>query len=417
MIFGELFRMAVAAIWAHKLRSFLTLVGIIAGVASIIGVMTGISVIQSTIEGELSVLGSTVFQVQKWAAGGPMSREEWLKIMRRRPTTTEHADAIRERVSSVDLVGSELWSWGHVAKYRDITTNPNIIICGGTPEYPPNNTHYVGHGRNISNEDVKIGRRVAVLGYAIAMKLFPWTDPINKTVRIDGRKFTVVGIFDEKQSALGGNFDNYILMPITEFKQIYGMRDERRRDQERSVNITVRAKSPELLQDAIEETRAVMRAERGLKPFEEDDFTIFTNDSQIKAFNNTTAGIKTGAFVVGIIALIVAGIGIMNIMLVSVTERTREIGIRKSLGAKKKNILVHFLLEAIILSNIGGAIGVLVGFALGNLVSVFTDFAVNIPMNWAIIGLAFCTAVGLIFGLWPAYKAAGLNPIESLRFE
>jgi putative ABC transport system permease protein len=417
MILGELFRMAVSAIWTHKLRSSLTLVGIIAGVASIIGVMTGISVIQSTIEGELSVLGSTVFQVQKWASGGPMSREEWLKIMRRRPTTTEHADAIRERVSTVDIVGSELWSSGHVLKYRDVTTNPNITICGGTPEYPPNNTHYIGHGRNISNEDVKIRRRVAVLGHAVAMKLFPWTDPNNKTVRIDGRKFTVIGVFEEKKSAMGGGFDNYVLMPITEFKQIYGMRDNRRRGQERSVNITVRAKSPEVLQDAIEETRAVMRAERGLKPHEEDDFTIFTNDSQINAFNNTTAGIKTGAFVIGIVALIVAGIGIMNIMLVSVTERTREIGIRKSLGAKKKNILVHFLLEAIILSNIGGAIGVVVGFALGNLVSVFTDFAVNIPMDWAVIGLVFCTAVGLIFGLWPAYKAAGLNPVESLRFE
>ncbi len=417
MILGELFRMAVSAIWTHKLRSSLTLVGIIAGVASIIGVMTGISVIQSTIEGELSVLGSTTFQVQKWASGGPMSREEWLKIMRRRPTTTEHADAIRERVSTVDLVGSELWSFGHVLKYRDVTTNPNITICGGTPEYPPNNTHYVGHGRNISNEDVKIGRRVVVLGYAGANKLFPWTNPVNRVIRIDGRKFTVIGVFEEKQSAMGGGFDNYALIPITEFKQIYGMRDNRWRDQPRSVNITVRAKSPEVLQDAIEETRMVMRAERGLKPHEEDDFTIFTNDSQIKAFNNTPAGIKTGAFIVGIIALVVAGIGIMNIMLVSVTERTREIGIRKSLGAKKKNILVHFLLEAIILSNIGGAIGVVVGFALGNLVSVFTDFAVNIPMNWAVLGLAFCTAVGLIFGLWPAYKAAGLNPVESLRFE
>jgi len=417
MILGELFRMAVRAIWTNKLRSSLTLVGIIAGVASIIGVMTGISVIQNTIEGELSVLGSTVFQVQKWASGGPMSREEWQKIMRRRPTTTEHADAIRDRVMAVDLVGSELWSFGHVLKYRDITTNSNITICGGTPEYPPNNTHYIGHGRNISNEDVKIGRRVVVLGYAVAKELFPWTDPLNRVIKIDGRKFTVIGMFDEKKSAMGGGFDNYVLIPISEFKQIYGVRDHRRRGQSRSVNITVRAKSPELLQDAIEETRAVMRAERGLKPHEEDDFTIFTNDSQIKAFNNTTAGIKIGAFVVGIIALIVAGIGIMNIMLVSVTERTREIGIRKSLGAKKKNILIHFLMEAIILSNIGGAIGVVVGFALGNLVTVFTDFAVNVPMDWAVIGLAFCTAIGLIFGLWPAYKAAGLNPIESLRFE
>jgi len=407
--------MSFSAITAHKLRSSLTLVGIVAGVASIIGVMTGISVIQRTIEGELSVLGSTVFQVQKWAAGGPLSEAERRKIMRRRPTTVEHANAIRERVSTVDLVGSELWSFGHVLKYRQKETNQNITVCGGTPEYAPNNTHYIGHGRNLSYEDVRIGRHFAVLGYAVARELFPWTDPLQKTIKVDGRKFTVVGVFAEKKSALGGNYDNYVLMPITTFKRDYGERDNFGRD--RSVNITVRAISPDVLDDAIAETRAVMRQERGLKSSEEDDFTIFTNDSQIKAFNNTTAGIKTGAFVVGIIALVVAGIGIMNIMLVAVTERTREIGIRKSIGARKRSIMLQFLLEAILLCNFGGIIGVLTGFGLGNLVSYFTGFNLVVPLNWAAIGLIFCTGVGLTFGLWPAVKAAKLNPIECLRYE
>jgi putative ABC transport system permease protein len=415
MRFTELFGMAFNAIMSHKLRSSLTLVGIIAGVASIIGVMTGISVIQNTIERELSVLGSTVFQVQKWAAG-PTTQEEWRKIMRRRPTTEEHAKAIREKVKTVSLVGSELWSYNHLMKFRDKQTNQNIIICGGTPEYPPNNTHYVGYGRNISPSDIQFGRSVIVIGNAIAGELFPWIDPINKTIKVDGHKFKVIGVFEQKKSAFGARFDNYALMPISTFKHLYGMRDERF-GMDRSVNITVRAISPDLFQEALAETRAVMRAERGLKPQEEDDFTIFSSDSQIKTFNQTTAGIKTGAFVIGIVALVVAGIGIMNIMLVSVTERTREIGIRKSLGAKRKAILAHFLLEAIILSNIGGLVGVLVGFGLGNLVSVFTGFMVSIPMDWALIGLIFCTAVGLIFGLWPAYRASALNPVESLRYE
>jgi len=415
MFFSEMFRMSLSAIAVHKLRSALTLVGIVAGVASIIGVMTGISVIQNTIEGELTVLGSTVFQVQKWAAGGPLSEEERLKIMRRRPTTVEHANAIREKVSTVDLVGSELWSFGHVLKYRQITTDANKTVCGGTPEYPPNNTHYIGHGRNLSYEDVKIGRHFVVLGNAVAKELFPWTDPLNKTIKVDGKKFMVIGVFAEKKSALGVNYDNYVLMPITVFQREFGERDNFGR--ERSVNITVRALSPAVLEDAIAETRAVMRQERGLQPHEEDDFTIFTNDSQIKAFNNTTAGIKTGAFVIGIIALVVAGIGIMNIMLVAVTERTREIGIRKSIGAKRRNIMLQFLLEAILLSNFGGIIGVLVGFGLGNIVSYFTGFEISIPINWAVTGLLFCTAVGLTFGLWPALKAARLNPIECLRYE
>ena len=411
----EAFKMSITAITSHKLRSFLTLIGIIAGVASIIAVMTGISIIQNTMEKELSVLGTQTFQVQKWAAAGPISQEEFRKIMLRRPTTVEHANAIREKVKTVDLVGAELWSFGHIAKYRDVSTNQNLTICGGTPEYPENNTHFVRLGRNLTDEDVKVGRSVVVLGHSIANELFPWIDPLQKTIKIDGRKFIVIGVLEEKKSAMGGNFDNYMIIPITKFKQIYGMRDNDGRD--RSVNITVRAKSPELLEDAIAETRAVMRMERGLKPNEEDDFTIFTNDSLIKTFNNVTANIKIGAFVIGIVALIVAGIGIMNIMFVSVTERTREIGIRKSIGAKRRNILTQFLLEAIILCNIGGAVGVMVGFGLGNIVSVLTNFAVNVPLEWAIVGLLFCTGVGLTFGFWPAVRASKMDPIVALRWE
>lgn len=411
----EAFKMAINAVASHKLRSFLTLIGIIAGVASIIAVMTGISVIQSTIEKELSVLGTQTFQVQKWAAGGPMSEEEMRKIMQRPPTTVEHANAIREKVKTVDLVGAELWSFGHVARYRDIATNSNLTVCGGTPEYSENNTHYIQHGRNLTDLDVKIGSSIVVLGHSVAQQLFPWTNPLQRTIKIDGRKFKVVGVLEAKTSAMGGNFDNYMIIPISKFKRVYGLRDNR--GQERSVNITVRAKSSELLQEAIAETRAVMRKERGLKPNQEDDFTIFTNDSQIKTFNDVTAGIKVGAFVIGIVALIVAGIGIMNIMFVSVTERTREIGIRKSLGAKRGNILWQFLLEAIILCNIGGLFGVLVGFGLGNIVSVLTHFAATVPMEWAIVGLVFCTAVGVTFGFWPAFKASKMDPIVALRYE
>jgi putative ABC transport system permease protein len=410
----EAFKMANTAIMSHKLRSFLTLIGIIAGVASIIAVMTGISVIQSTFEAEMSILGTTTFQVQKWAAGGPISEEEGRKIRQRRPLTVKHANAIRDKVKTVDLVGPELWTYNHIAKYKGRDTNPNLIMCGGTPEYAPNNTHYIGLGRNISNEDIKIGRKVVVIGYAIANELFPWTDPIQKTIRIDGKKFKIVGVFESKTSALFGNYDNYLLIPISTFERHYG---KWRQGAENSVNITVNARSPELLQDAIAETRAVMRFERNLKPLEEDDFTIFSNDSQINTFNETTAGIKMAAFIIGIIALVVAGIGIMNIMLVSVTERTKEIGIRKSLGAKRKNIMMQFLLEAIILCNMGGTVGVLVGFGLGNIVTIFTDFAVNIPLEWTIGGLLFCTAVGLTFGLWPAMVASKMDPVDALRFE
>ncbi len=411
----EAFKMALSAIRANKLRSFLTLIGIISGVASIIAVMTGISVIQKTIEKEMSVLGTRTFQVQKFAAGGPTSEEEQRKIMKRKVVTVAQADAIREKVKTVDLVGSELWDFGYKAKYKNISTNSNLTICGGTPEYPENNTHYVRLGRNLSHEDVKVGRKVVVLGHAVAEELFPFTDPIEKRIKVDGRRYKVIGVFEEKKSAFGAGFDNYCLIPVTVFQRTYGRFNKQGR--ERSVNVTVRAKSAELLQDAIEETRMVMRFERNVKPGEEDDFTVFSNDSMIKSFNDVTAGVKAGAFLIGLIALIVAGIGIMNIMLVSVTERTREIGIRKSLGAKRRSILTQFLLEAIVLCNIGGVVGVLAGFGLGNVVSILTGFANAVPLEWAVGGLVFCTIVGLIFGMWPAVVASRLDPIEALRYE
>ena len=411
----ETFKMALAALATNKLRSFLTLVGIIAGVASIIAVMTGISVVQRTMEKEMSVLGNTVFQVQKWPARGFNNDADWRKIQQRKPVTVANADAIREQAKNVTLVGAELWNFGFAARYKGKPTDPDLTICGGTPEYPANNTHYVEFGRNLTQQDVRLARPVVVIGYAVAEKLFPFTDPLGKKIQLDGHKYTVVGVFEEKTSAMGGGFDNYMLIPITVFLKIYGMRQSDGSD--RSVNVTVRARSPEVLADAIEETRAILRVERNVPPREEDDFTIFTNDSQIRSFNQATAGVKVGAFVIGAIALVVAGIGIMNIMLVSVTERTSEIGIRKSIGAKRRHILGQFLVEAVLLCNVGGVLGVVVGFGLGNVVTLFTDFEVHVPLEWAVAGVVFCTAVGLSFGLWPAVKASKLNPIDALRYE
>jgi putative ABC transport system permease protein len=407
--------MSAGAIVANKLRSALTLVGIVAGVASIIAVMTGLSVVQDTLEREMSVLGAQVFQVQKWPAGGFASDAERRRAMRRPAITVAHADAIREHVETVDLVGSELWDFGFVVKYRGESTNPNVSICGGTPEYPPNNTHYVGLGRNLSPNDVRGARKVVVIGHAIGQKLFPFTDPIGKEILVDGRKYEVIGVFDEKKSAFGGNFDNYVLMPVTTFTHTYGMVD--RNGFPRSVNVTVRAKTPEQLEDAIAETKQLLRRLRGVKPGEPDNFDVFTSESLITQFNRMSAGVKLAAFVIGIIALVVAGIGIMNIMLVAVTERTREIGIRKALGARPRSILRQFLTEAVILCNIGGVVGVAAGFGLGNLVAAFTSFDPNVPMEWAVIGLLFCSAVGIVFGLLPAIRAARLDPVEALRYE
>ncbi len=417
MTWIDCFKMAWAAIGAHKLRSILTLVGIIAGVAAIIAVMTGVSVVQTTMEAELSVLSNRTFQIQKFPRGNFNDNRDlnFRDIARWPPLTLDHVYTIRERSKMVDLVGAELWHYNTRVSFRDESTENNNIVCGGTPEYPENNTHLVELGRNLTEEDVVVGRNVAVLGFGIAQELFPFIDPIGKTVKIDGRKFKIQGVFEERRSATGTPFDRYILIPISVWLKAYGARDDP--NTERSIFITVRSLEDVALEDAIDEVRMILRSERGVSPRDRDNFYYFTTDSEIRAFNQATAGLKTAAFVLGMVALIVAGIGIMNIMLVSVTERTKEIGIRKALGAKRRSILLQFLIEAIVLCNIGGVIGVLVGFGLGNIVTLFTDFAVHVPMEWAVRGVIFCSIVGLVFGMWPAIRASRLPPVDALRYE
>jgi putative ABC transport system permease protein len=411
---SDLFLMSLGAIGSNKLRSFLTLVGIVLGVASIIGVMTAISVMQATLEKEMSVLGAQTFQVQKWP-NGFTSDEQRRAAQKWPPVTLAEAQAIREQVPSVDFVGTEIWDGGKSATYKGVTTDPIISLCGGSPEYSENNTQPIGDGRNLSQMDMRAARRVVVLGHALAEQLFPFTDPIGKTILLDGRKFEVIGVFEKKVSAFGGPYETMALVPSGAYTQIYGMIDQE--GYLRSVNVTVHSKTPELLQDAIAQTSQVMRNVRHLKHDEPDNFYYFTSLSQIDNFNKTTLGVKIGAFLMGGVALLVAGIGIMNIMLVSVTERTKEIGIRKSLGAKRKNILLQFLLEAVVLCNVGGVIGIALGFALGNVFTFFTAFEARVPLGWAVFGVVFCSLIGIVFGMIPAIKASRLNPIDALHYE
>ncbi len=410
----DTFVMSLSAIHRNKLRSSLTLVGIILGVASIIAVMTSISVIQSTMEAEMTVLGSQTFQVQKWP-NGFTSNEQRRAAMKWPAVTVEEAQLIRDNVSSVDFVGTEFWDGGKSVSYNGNKTEPVTSLCGGSPEYPENNTHYIEIGRNISRMDMLAARRVVVIGNALANELFPFSDPIGKEILVDDRKYEVIGVFIKKESAFGGPYDTMALIPGPTYTNIYGLVNSRGFN--RSANVTIHSKTPELLEDAIEETRQVIRRARNLKHNDPDNFYYFTSLSQIDNFNQTTKGVKLGAFILGTVSLIVAGIGIMNIMLVSVTERTKEIGIRKSLGSKRRNILLQFLFEAVVLCNVGGVIGILLGFGLGNVMTLMTNYEANIPIEWAFIGMGFCSFIGITFGMIPAVKASKLNPIEALQYE
>lgn len=402
----ESFMVALDAMKSNKLRSVLTTLGIIIGVTTIIGMMTIIQGLQNYMVKELSILGSTTFQVQKNPAVQFGHLDE--KYRNRKNLKLEHAEAIKD-APSVKAVGPEDWSWGKVVRYKEKQTNPDILMAGATPEFQVANGYYVDEGRFITQEDVDLRRNVVILGRDIVEFLFPHSSPIDMDVRVDANKFKVIGTLEEQGSTFGQSQDNLIIIPITTAQKYYG--------DKRSINITVQASSVEDLDAAIEQTIGLLRIARKVPPGEPNDFEIFTSESLIDTFNDLTKYVKIAAIGIAFISLLVGGIGIMNIMLVSVTERTREIGIRKSVGATKSNILWQFMIEAIILSNIGGVIGIIVGILVGILVGLVTPLPTAIPIWSIFLGIGFCSMVGMFFGIFPAAKAAKLDPIVALRFE
>ncbi len=409
--FTESLVMALAAIRGSKLRSVLTILGIVVGIFSIISVMTAIGVLRNSIETGLMQLGANTFQVQKFSNDFNTTPEQRRKMRNRKNITYEDAIAVRERATLAASVGIEGADGGKIVFWEGKKTNPNVTFFGETLEGLETNDWTVNVGRGLTNQDIDQARKVVIIGNAVSDMVFPpQVNPIGETVRIDGGIYQIIGVFEKKGSALGGNNDNFVVVPITSYFQQYGKSS-------RSLHIMVKALNAEVMDDAIEQVRGILRTARNVPPGEEDDFSYFSNDSMVKQFNDFTLYLRMGVLLVSSISLLAAGVGIMNIMLVSVTERTREIGIRKSVGAQKKDILTQFIIEAIILCEIGGVVGVCAGIAGGNIVGLLVDAPAVIPWDWALIGLVSCSLVGLVFGVYPAWKAANLDPIEALRYE
>jgi putative ABC transport system permease protein len=403
--------MAVSAIRASKLRSVLTLLGIAVGVFSIICVMTAVGVLRNSIEEGMSQLGANTYQVQKFSMDFNTSHEQRRKMRNRKDITYAQALAVRERSTLAQYVGIEVSEFGKIVFWRAEKTNPNVNLYGETVEGVATNDWTIEEGRSISPQDLETSRPVIVVGRAVREKLFPPNiNPVGETVRIDNGLYQVVGIFAKKGGGLGGNQDNYVAIPISTYFARYG-------EMRRSVHIMVKALNKDVIDDSIEETRSILRTVRKVPPGADDDFSYFSNDSLIKQFNEFTLYLRMGVLLVSSISLLAAGVGIMNIMLVSVTERTREIGIRKAIGARKSNILTQFIIEAIILCEMGGIVGVGLGILGGNSVGLMLDVPAVMPWDWAAIGIVVCSLVGLLFGVYPAWKAAMLDPIEALRYE
>ncbi|MFN2508729.1 MAG: ABC transporter permease, partial [Chthoniobacterales bacterium] len=296
------------------------------------------------------------------------------------------------------------------ATYQGEKTTPSLTVAGSNKSFLTANTYTLAYGRNISDEDVDLARSVTVVGKTIEKRLFPHESPIGKIIKLSGHAVTIIGVLESKGTAFGQSQDDICIIPITRFFENFG-------SSKRSVNIATQSFSQETYNRTLDKAIGAMRIARGLKPNQENDFEIYSNDSLKSAFASIAGVVRIGAFVISLIALIAAGVGIMNIMLVSVTERTKEIGIRKSIGARSRDILRQFLTEAVFISEAGGLLGILLGVAGGNLLAHLLEAEIIFPFGWALTGVVVCSAIGIGFGFYPAYRAASLDPIEALRFE
>jgi len=406
----QLFTIAVQSILNNKLRTTLTILGVVVGIFSIIVIMTIITMLQNSIENGLSMLNKDTFQIEKFdrtQAHGPGSDRSWRN---RKDITIDQAYKLKELLTDAKYVGAEQWQFGKVVKFGNKETNPNISISGQTLDGIKTNDWKIDYGRDLRESDIQNSTNVCILGQDVVEKLFPALNPVGQMIRVDNRPFRVIAVLERQPAMFGQSRDNYIVIPITTWQAMYGKYSN-------SVNIMITAKNSESYDDLIEATIGHFRKIRKVKAGEPDDFSIFSNASMITMVNGITDPIKIGALTVSLIALLAAGVGIMNIMLVSVTERTKEIGIRKAIGARKNFILLQFLIEAVVLCLIGGLVGIIIGVGIGNIAGSFLNAQSAIPVDWVLIGISLCVLVGVIFGTYPAYKAANLDPIEALRYE
>jgi len=406
--FIEALKLALSSILSHKLRSFLTLLGVIFGVATVIVVVSLIEGFNSYVDEKIANIGTNAFAVQKYSIED-FSSVEALNAARRRnrDVTLEDLEALRARSSGGALgeIGGKEDSVGDV-KFG-ATTLLKIRLSATTPNIAEIERIEASAGRYFSKAEDDARRAVCFIGSDVAEKLFPTSDPLGQFIKVDGRPFQVLGVGKELGSVFGQTRDMYVSIPLSTFLSLYGSR--------RSISISATSTNTATYLDAVDEARVVMRARRKLAPAEADNFGIVTPDAINELRDKIFGTIQLAAIGVTSISLVVGGIVIMNIMLVSVTERTKEIGIRKSIGARKGDILKQFLAESTMLSLLGGGIGVLIAYLVATLVATLTPVPTSLPWVAVAAALAVSGSVGMISGVYPAWKAAGLDPIEALR--
>jgi len=404
---------AVGALRTHKLRSALTLLGVVAGVATVIMMVSFVVGFNNQIAAAFTTFGTHLVQFQKFEPRfGPGRVPE--EQRNRRDLTFEDAKALKRLSTLVAAVSAERWTFQppQVRAGRYEANNP--VLVGTNADYAPANVHYTQDGRFLTDADINHATYVCVIGPDVADALFPHQDPIDREITIGGVPYRVVGLFEKKGNVFGGSNDNYIAIPITTFDAQMPQIKHGGGD---TIHIATVPKRPEDYDALIEEETAILRARRGLRANQENDFAIFTTVGQLKNFQQITGGVAAAMLVVAGIALLVGGVGVMNIMLVNVTQRTREIGVRKALGATRRDIAIQFLVEAVTLTAFGGLVGIGVGLGVALGARALFDFQAATPLWSVVLGFSVSSAVGILFGLWPALQAARQDPIEALRYE
>jgi putative ABC transport system permease protein len=409
-------RFALVALVGHKLRSALTILGIVIGVTTVIAMVSIIEGFNNNVRKNFESFGATLVQFQKFdprfGPGGPSDSDRARKNL-----TYEDAMAIKRLSPSMAAVSPERYwfsggdSGAPTLHYKGNEGTPDTI-AGVIQDYTIANNHYVNEGRFILDSDVRHSAPVIVLGHGIAEALYPHIDPIGKEVTLAGRKFVVIGVMEQQGATFFESTDSHVFMPITTFDIQFPWI---KRDV--GVNIATIPKRPEWVGRILDEGTAVLRVRRKVPFNKPNDFGVLTPDKLIGNFQAITGGITLAMIVISSIALIVGGVGVMNIMLVSVTERTREIGIRKAIGAVRRDIVLQFLTEAMSLSGLGGIVGILVGLAIALIVKAISPLPAATPLWSIVVGFLVSVSIGLFFGIYPAYKAATLDPIEALRYE
>jgi putative ABC transport system permease protein len=404
MAVNEAIGMGLQGIRAYKMRAFLTILGVVMGIMTVTGMSSIVAGLNASMARQIATLGSSTIFIRPQAPGEHMDDDEW---RRRKGLTMDEVELIAAKpavraVAPLQFIPIENVKYG-TERAREAQ------VLGTTAAYEEVHESYVEKGRFISGTDVDRAAHVVVLGVDIADALFPFVDPVDKEISLDGRPFRVIGVLQRKGKFLFRSMDNLVLVPVNSIQK-----------QDRRFNFMmadVKPISPGHIETAIDQTREAMRRYRKLKYLQKDNFGIFGQDTLTDLYRQITGGIYMVMIAISSIGLLVGGVGVMNIMLVSVTERTREIGVRKALGATKRDILWQFLTEAMTLTGAGGIIGILIGAVAAFLINTFSPFPAVVQPTWVILAFSTSMAVGLTFGLWPAAKAARLDPIEALRYE